>query len=454
MRPVDTTGLAAFRILFGLAMAFGSARFLWNGWVDRFFVKPDFFFTYWGFDWIAPLSPTGMTAAFVALVVLSLMVAAGLFYRFAIITFAVLFTYVELIDVTNYLNHYYFVSLVAVIMAFLPAHRTWSLDARLRPSIRGESVPWLAYGWLRFQVAVVWLGAALAKFTPDWLLGAQPLNIWLNARVDTPLIGPYLDVWEVALVASWAGFLYDASVPFLLMWKKSRPFAFAAVLGFHFMTHVWFNIGMFPLIMVVSATVFFSPSWPRRFAARLVDATSTFPREVSPVRIGRMQQVAVIGVAIWCVVQVAMPLRSMAYGGNVNWHEQGMRWAWKVMCREKNGAVTFRVELPSASRSFHVSPRKYLTDHQEREMSGQPDMILQLAHHIADEWRQRGHEDVEVYADAIASLNGRPPKPLIDPNANLAAIDDGVQKADWILQGPSGPPPKIGRTQSTIVAWK
>ena len=44
--PVDGASLAVFRILFGLLMFGGAIRFLWNGWVERFFLQPDFFFHY------------------------------------------------------------------------------------------------------------------------------------------------------------------------------------------------------------------------------------------------------------------------------------------------------------------------------------------------------------------------------------------------------------------------
>ena len=36
------------------------------------------------------------------------------------------------------------------------------------------------------------------------------------------------------------------------------------------------------------------------------------------------------------------------------------------------------------------------TDQQAREMSGQPDLILQLAHHIGDAFEAEGHRGVQV----------------------------------------------------------
>ena len=73
-------------------------------------------------------------------------------------------------------------------------------------------------------------------------------------------------------------------------------------------------------------------------------------------------------------------------------------------------------------------------------MSGQPDLILQLAHHIHAELEREGHGDFEVRVDALVSLNGRAPEPLIDPDVDLTREQDGVAPADWILPAPEGPP--------------
>jgi vitamin K-dependent gamma-carboxylase len=48
------------------------------------------------------------------------------------------FTYVELMDVTNYLNHYYLASIVALLLAIVPSGRVWSLDARRDPAGAGD----------------------------------------------------------------------------------------------------------------------------------------------------------------------------------------------------------------------------------------------------------------------------------------------------------------------------
>jgi vitamin K-dependent gamma-carboxylase len=80
---------------------------------------------------------------------------------------------------------------------------------------------------------------------------------------------------------------------------------------------------------------------------------------------------------------------------------------------------------------------------QEREMSSQPDLILQMAHWIRDDFAARGEGAVEVRVEAVVSLNGRAAAPIIDPARDLARVEDGLAPADWILPAPSGPPPRL-----------
>ena len=44
-----------------------------------------------------------------------------------------------------------------------------------------------------------------------------------------------------------------------------------------------------------------------------------------------------------------------------------------------------------------------MTEFQERQMSFQPDFILEFAHHIGDFYKENGIEKVEVYADSYVA---------------------------------------------------
>jgi vitamin K-dependent gamma-carboxylase len=433
-RRVDIASLAAFRIVFGLVMFAGILRFLGTGWIERMYGEPRFFFTYPGFGWVEAWPVWGMYLHYAVLAALALLIAAGLWSRAATALFVLGFAYTQLIDVTNYLNHHYLVVLLGALLVFLPAHRAWSVDSWRRPAWRADTVPAWCVWLLRFQVGVVYVFAGLAKAQPDWLVHAQPLNIWLTARVDTPVIGPWLDERWVAYAMSWGGFLFDTTIVLWLSWRRTRLPAYLVLVGFHAAVGTFFNIGMFPFIMVTSALIFFSPSWPRRLVRRLGPPPAVVEAGAMPRVPGWLRGLLVAHV----VVQVVLPLRHHVYPGELLWNEDGMRFAWQVMVREKHGSVTYVAELPDGRR-LEVPPRAYLTARQEREMGGQPDLILQLARHIGADLRAAGHGHVKVRVESRASLNGRDPAPLVDPAVDLVELRD-LGPRWWVAPAPPGPP--------------
>ncbi|MEM8942348.1 MAG: HTTM domain-containing protein [Pseudomonadota bacterium] len=454
-QPRDIAALAAFRVMLGALMCFGAWRFMRNGWIERMYVEPEFHFKFWGFEWVTVPSEAGLYVLYWSIASSALLVALGAFYRIAIITFWCLFTYAELMDVTTYLNHYYFISLLALIMCFLSPHRAWSVDAWLRPSLRSATLPaWQTY-WLRFQVGLLYFYAGVAKFEPDWLLHAQPLNLWLPPHSGIPVLGPYLELTWVHFAFSWFAFLFDTTIIAFMLWRRARPFAFVVILVFHYFTYLFFNIGLFPFIMVLSVLIFFEADWPRKLLSTFRFTLPATQSISNPSAKGQLitwtsrKTLYAACVVSFCIFQALMPLRHLLYPGTVLWHEQGMRFSWRVMLREKSGSLQYRVvyhsknggENGSERRTSLISPHQYLTEDQYREMAGQPDMILQLAHHIRDEYEQKGLAPVEVYADSQVSLNGRLAHSMIDSSINLAQVNRGLGRATWITEAPSEPPP-------------
>ena len=95
-------------------MIFSTVRFMALGWIEDHYVEPVFHFKYWGFSWVEPLSREALYAVhfLMILAAIGIMLLRGTAYRIAAIVLFLTFTYTELIDLTYYLNHYYFVSLM------------------------------------------------------------------------------------------------------------------------------------------------------------------------------------------------------------------------------------------------------------------------------------------------------------------------------------------------------
>ena len=438
LRQSNIAPLASFRILFGAMLLFSSIRFVSKGWVDLLYIQPTYFFPFEGFEWIKPLSGNGMYVVFAILIIAAACIMIGLFYRVATILFFLAFTYVELLDKTNYLNHYYFVSIVSLILCFLPAHKYASLDVRFGITKSVGLIPFWFIFCLQLQIGIVYFFAGIAKINPDWLLHAQPLSIWLKSRDYLPVIGFLFDYKLTSYIFSWFGMLFDISIFFFLLNNKTRPYAYAAVVFFHLITGWLFQIGVFPYVMIVATWIFFSASFHQKFISIFsfifkpttqVDGTHTSTILYQP----KFANFWMILLFIHFIIQLILPFRYAIYPGKLFWTEQGYRFSWRVMLMEKNAYTTFVVK-DKTGKIAEVRNRDYLTAQQEKQMSIQPDMILQFAHFLANEYNSKHHfKNAEVYVDSYAALNGHPSRPFLNNNIDLAKQPINFATKRWIL---------------------
>lgn len=392
--------------MFGVLLLGFLARTTQKGVIEHGFIEPQFFFHYFG---LALPSPGAYAyACYAVLALCALGFALGKWPRLCAGAFCFGFTYLHFVDVTHYLNHYYLVTLLTGLLAVVPIGRS--------------SAPRWVLLLFRFQVGAVYFFGGVAKLKHDWLFMAEPLRTWLAANTEVPLLGPLFAKPETAFAMSWLGATYDLSIPFALSWRRTRPFAYTAVVVFHLLTARLFQIGLFPWLMMVASLLFLPPDWPRRLFPRIAPfepASYTLPTRTRTL------------LALYAAWQLLVPLRHWLYPGNVLWSEQGYRWSWNVMLIEKTGSAEFRVVERSSGRERTVFPRSILTRAQDKMMATQPDLILQFAHELA-----RRYGDVAVYADVWAVLNGRPVARLIDPTVDLAQEHDTLANKPWILPAP------------------
>lgn len=428
-RHTSAAPLAFFRVAFGLMMALSVVRFWSKGWIEELYVLPRFHFSYFGFEFIQPLG-SYTYLLFLVCGLSAVGVAIGFWYRASSILLFLSFTYIELIEKSTYLNHYYFISLACLLMTLVPAHAYFSVDSYRR----GESaqVPQWSVDAIKLLVAILYFYAGIAKINSDWLLEAQPLRIWLAAKNDLPLIGWLFNYTAVAYAFSWIGCIYDLTIPFLLWNNRTRIWAYLAVVVFHGLTAILFPIGMFPWIMIVTGLIFFSADFHEKIIATLRRWIQPHWIKGEGIYVVKKQKLIVSLLAFFFAFQILFPFRYMAYPDELFWTEEGYRFSWRVMLMEKAGMATFTVLDPSGKAAV-VDNKDFLTPLQEKMMSTQPDMILQYAHFLRDEYASRGFEEPEVYVDSYVTLNGRLGKSLIDPACNLAAVEDSFAHKSWIL---------------------
>lgn len=431
--------LVILRIAFGAVMLISTVRFLLRGWVSAFYIKPAFHFTFYGFDWVKPLGATGMYLLFAVMIIATLFVTIGLFYRASIIAFFLCFTYVELIDKTTYLNHYYFVSVMAFLLILVPAGRYFSIDVLRKPKLQVNHVPAWCINIFKLQLVLVYFFAGLSKLNYDWLIAAMPLRIWLPANSQLPIIGGLLTQLWVAYVFSWFGAVFDLVIGFMLLSSRTRKIAYALVVIFHLATAWFFKIGMFPYIMILLTLVFFSEHTHQQFIAFI---KRFLPRTRSSIKLGGLKNYylhpfkrrIIYGlIIVHFIVQAVVPFRFMLYPGKLYWTEEGYRFSWRVMLMEKGGTAFFHVKDPATGHQMEIINSQYLTSLQETMMATQPDMILQYAHYLADVYKKRGIKEPVVTAESYVTLNGSGSMLYIDSTVNLAKEQETFSHKKWIL---------------------
>ncbi len=399
------------------------------------YIDPSFHFTFYGFEWVKPVGEYTYILFFIC-GLSAFLVAIGYKYYIAIITFFLSFTYIELMDKTTYLNHYYFVSILSFLMIFLPCNSSYSIDSFIKKKSFKYSPKWCVDS-IKTLLFIVYFYSGLAKINRDWLFEAQPLKIWLaTGSYDLPIIGSTLMQQEwFHYFMSWGGMFYDLLIPFILLYKPTRIIGFSLVVFFHVFTAVLFPIGMFPYIMIISTIIFFSSNTHEKilkFILKPFKNTIKKTIEIDNIKI-KKNKFAISLISLFFVVQFLFPFRYAIYPGELFWNEEGYRFSWRVMLMEKRGYTTFKVVDNSNGNSFFVRNDEFLTEFQERQMSFQPDFILEYAHFLGDHYNNKGLNDIEIYAESYVALNGRINKRFVNPKIDLLKEKRGFNSKHWII---------------------
>ncbi|HEU0137697.1 MAG TPA: HTTM domain-containing protein, partial [Flavobacterium sp.] len=85
------------------------------------------------------------------------------------------------------------------------------------------------------------------------------------------------------------------------------------------------------------------------------------------------------------------------------------------------------------NKNIYIKNSDFLTAFQEKQMSFQPDFILQFAHHLRDHYQKSGISKPEVRVRSYVALNGRLSRLFIDPDIDLSKQHDDFKHKTWIL---------------------
>jgi len=410
-QPVSSTPLAYYRIGFGAILFWEVLRYFKNGWIYTYWIQPKTYFGYEGFEWVTPWAGNWMFIHFFFLGILALFICLGLFYRYASIAFFFGFTFVFLLDKSNYLNHFYLVVLLSGVNIFLPLNNNYSLDAKLWPDKQSAYAPNWSLRMIQIMLGIAYFFGGVAKITPDWLQGL-PIGMWILNSLDMPIIGGIMDESWAKYFFAYSGLMLDLLIVPALLWKRTRTLGFIAIISFHLLNSQLFSIGIFPWFMIAATFVFLPHD---RFDKLL---KRPLPKEKPTYKVHQVGMALMAAFLLW---QVLMPFRHHLFPGNVHWNEAGHRFAWHMKLRTKRGSGAFFVVDRASGERQKVNLKDHLTKRQRTKMKTHPDMIVQFGHYLEEEYKKQGF-NVGVFADLGCTLNGRPYQQFTNPEVDLTTI--------------------------------
>ena len=426
-KHIDNSALIVFRIIFGLLCFLESVGAIFTGWVKNTLIAPKFTFSFIGFEWLQPLPGDWMYVFYIVMGIFALMIMLGFKYRLSMILFTIMWTGTYLMQKTSYNNHYYLLILLSAFMVFQPANTYASIDSKLNPTIKRNSMPqWCAIVFI-FQMFIVYTYGSIAKLYPDWL-DTSVMEILMKSKIHYYVIGDLLQQKWLHYFLAYGGILFDGLIIPLLLFKRTRKWAFFASIFFHLFNSIVFQVGIFPFLSLAFTLFFFEPKTIRNIFLKkktLYEGAEVLkPSYYKPF---------VTVFSIYFVIQLLLPLRHHLIEDSVFWTEEGHRMSWRMMLRSKSGVATYKVVDKATSATTTINLNDYLTKKQRRPVSTKPDVIWQFAQHLKNEYAKKG-QDVAVYVNGNVSLNGKPFKRYIDPAIDLGSVKwNAFKHSDWIL---------------------
>ncbi len=389
-KKVDNGSLIVFRIFFGILISLESFGAILTGWVRRTLIEPTFTFSFIGFEWLQPLPGNGMYFYFMIMGILGIFIAIGFKYRWSIILFTLFWTAVYLMQKTAYNNHYYLLILISFLMCFLPANRYASLDSRLDPSLRSNSMPAFVKWIIIFQLFIVYTYAALAKLYGDWL-DLSIIEILLRGKASYPLIGDFLQHTWVHSIIGIMGILFDLLIIPALLWKPTRNWAFGFAIFFHLFNSIVFQIGIFPYLALAFIVFFYPPEVIKKRFLKHKDLYTG-----NDIQFPLYRNWILLGCGLYFIIQLALPVRHFFITDDVLWTEEGHRMSWRMMLRSRSGIIQFVVINKDTGEKTIVPHNLYLSPEQLQKVSCYPDFIWQYAQYLKKEYSSTGTRDFGI----------------------------------------------------------
>jgi uncharacterized membrane protein YphA (DoxX/SURF4 family) len=408
---VDGKYLGVFRIIFGLA--FIKETFRVKESIFPFYLEPDTLFKWPFFEWVELLPEQYLYLLSSLLILSAFMILLGFFTQFFSIIASFIYAYFFFLDRSYYNNHYYLILLIVIILSFVKSDTKWSLK-ELFFKTNGTVPVWNVFVF-RVQFAIVYLYGATAKFNADWLSGRT-----MKASIDSEAYQGLKQLFPfnkdiLILFLTHAGWIFDLTVPLLLLHKKGKYVALPFLVIFHTINGFNLNIGVFPFLMMGATIVYWGDGLREVLNFKVIKS----------VKLSITTQCASFLLVFYLMFQFLFTLRHFLIKGDYNVTGEGYNFSWKM----KGNAIELKRYDIYCFDLIHKTEYKIplnLHKKQYSTLSSVPLSNIPFAQYISNQISKQYHvnkDSLKVNAFIKISLNGSDDFYLIDTSYNLLMVD-------------------------------
>jgi hypothetical protein len=291
-----------------------------------------------------------------------------------------------------------------------------------------------------FMLCIVYFFGGLVKLKHDWLFLQQPTRILLEINSVNSSFPELLKSEFAVYYITFGGILFDLSISFLLLWRRTFILGVIATIIFHVTNHFIFNlgeggtIGIFPLMMIAANIFFAPPEKFRKFMAKFLPGTNEVfsipPKETANL----YHKTTYAFIVTYVVIQLILPFRPHLQGSHVNWTGQADFFAWRMKLNNKGVKAKFYVKYSAEEQAQEINIGRIINTMQISMMGQHVDMIYKFSKYLSERFEKESGKRPIITADFQVSLNGRPFQAIVDPSTNLAEISySPFRHPDWVL---------------------
>jgi vitamin K-dependent gamma-carboxylase len=303
-------------------------------------------------------------------------------------------------------------------------------------------VPFWNYFLLKFQFFILYFVAGVKKLSSEWLYEWQysmtnlSLN-WVFAPFRVVIGSDLTDQF----IIHWFAAIFDLTIAFFLIYKKTRPIATIFAAAFHLMNSCLFEIGMFPWVCLVELPLFYEHKWPYTLWRKLKCLTSSDQKTTAEKRMSCVNDEIVTTkttlrerfttflILIYCCLQIFLPFSHFITMGYNNWVKGIYGYSFDMMMQQWQPSLISIKIVDNQNQNQHFIEPLAFTD--SYRWTQYPDMTHQYAQCIKENLRADFHENprsvlsstnFSIYFDIWCSLNGRFQQRIYDPKADLGEV--------------------------------